>query len=91
MLCSAVQGLWRTDLVSEERLCGFRNLRQHRGQHSPSGTVALEQGMMGQETFLQIVTEFCRARAREKWVTEHTASSLHTLTFQLHNDTWSGL
>lgn len=34
------------------------SLGQHRGQHSPSGTVALEQGMMGQDTFLQMVTEF---------------------------------
>lgn len=33
-------------------------LRQHRGQHSPSGTVALEQGMRGQDTFRHIVAEF---------------------------------
>lgn len=50
------------DLVTEEWLCRVRNLRQHRGQHSPSGTVALEQGIMGQDTFLQMVTEFCRGR-----------------------------
>lgn len=64
-LCSAVQHLYKIDLVTEEWLGSFRNLRQHRGQHSPSGTVALEQGMMGQDTFLQMVTEFCRARERD--------------------------
>jgi len=37
---------------------GIKYLRQHRGQHSPSGTVALEQGMRGQDTFRQIVAEF---------------------------------
>lgn len=49
-------------LVTKEWSCSFKNLRQHRGQHSPSGTVALEQGMMGQDTFLQMVTEFCRRK-----------------------------
>lgn len=51
----------QTELATEEWLDHFWNLRQHRGQHSPSGTVALEQGMMGQDTFLQMVTEFCKA------------------------------
>lgn len=55
-------GCIKIDLVTKEWLCHFRNLRQHRGQHSPSGTVAFEQGIMGQDTFLQMVTEFCRVR-----------------------------
>lgn len=59
---SAVPWIWRMDFVTQEWSCSSKNLRQHRGQHSPSGTVALEQGMMGQDTFLQMVTEFCRAR-----------------------------
>lgn len=48
--------------------------------------------MIGQDTFLQMVTEFCRARVREKWFTRHIASrSLHIETFPLQVDTWSGL
>lgn len=63
MSCSAVRMSPppQTELATEEWLDHFWNLRQHRGQHSPSGTVALEQGMMGQDTFLQMVTEFCKA------------------------------
>lgn len=46
---------------------------------------------MGQDTFLQMVTEFCKGKGRKKRVTEHTASrSLHMITFQSH-DEWSGL
>lgn len=56
----------KTELATEGWLRHFRDLRQHRGQHSPSGTVALEQGMMGQDTFLQMVTEFCKAREGEE-------------------------
>lgn len=48
-------------LLIVERCEGiFKYLRQHRGQHSPSGTVALEQGMRGQDTFRHIVAEFCK-------------------------------
>lgn len=63
--CAQLSGCPQTELATEEWLYHFRNLRQHRGQHSPSGTVALEQGMMGQDTFLQMVTEFCRASEGE--------------------------
>lgn len=65
---TGIPALCTIDPAAEAWLCNLRNLRQHRGQHSPSGTVALEQGMMGQDTFLQMVTEFCRATVKEKWV-----------------------
>lgn len=72
--CAQLSGCPQTELATEEWLYHFRNLRQHRGQHSPSGTVALEQGMMGQDTFLQMVTEFCRASEGEgNVVTKHIA------------------
>lgn len=65
---TGIPALCTIDPVTEAWLYNFRDLRQHRGQHSPSGTVALEQGMMGQDTFLQMVTEFCRATVKEKLV-----------------------
>lgn len=36
----------------------------HRGQHSPSGTVALAQGIRGQEILRHTVTEFWREEQR---------------------------
>lgn len=37
-----------------------------RGQHSPSGTVALAQGISGQEILRQTVAEFCTKRSKHK-------------------------
>lgn len=52
-----------------------------RGQHSPSGTVALAQGIRGQEIFRHTVAEFCKSTeikcmVKHVWIVENCAQVL---------------